>query len=131
MAESEETANTSSDTMPQQLSKNLVSLFGTVLWGDIGPLTLYRNKNNKLITFMKTWPKEPPSDEQLEWRQKFRTAAAAWQALSTSSRSAWDGAARRAGLCMSGYNLFVHWQIKQDTKAIQTIERQTGISLLP
>ena len=41
------------------------------------------------------------------------------------------GAARAAGLSITGYNLFVWYQYSQDLATIQTIEHQTGINLLP
>jgi len=109
----------------------LFNYFGTIIWGDLGPVTIYRSKRGKLVSFAKTWPKEGPTPEQLEYRQKFIDAAAAWQALNKEQREQWELASLRASLTMTGYNLWVHYQIAADIDAIRTIQRQTQTDLVP
>lgn len=117
--------------MAHQTPQNLLSLLGFLAWGDLGPLTLYRNKQGKLVAFAKTWPTGPPSPDQQVLRDQFRRAAAAWQALTDHQRDQWELATLRTSLCMHGYDLFVHYQMKADTEAIQAIERQSNTTLLP
>lgn len=117
--------------MPQQCDTRLLTLFGFVIWGDFGDLTLYRSKRGKMVFFQKTWPKEPPSQKKLFHQARFTAAAAAWQALTANQRTQWDLAARRASLCCHGYNLFIHWATTGDDSAIRTIQRQTHTTLLP
>lgn len=117
--------------MAKQPAHSLYSIFGFVIWGDLGPITIYRNHKGKIVWFAKTWPHKPPSPEQTLQRQKFIAAAAAWQTLTHVARQEWETASRRACLCLTGYNLFCHWTITQDNAAIRTIERQTRTTLLP
>ncbi len=116
--------------MAHQLPIALFSIFGFVIWGDFGPLTLYRDKQGKIVAFEKTWPDKPASPLQTIQRQRFADAAAAWQSLTFTARGQWETASRRASLCMHGYDLFVHWHLSADDQAIKTLERQTGTTLL-
>lgn len=117
--------------MAKQPATNLFTYFGFVIWGDLGQLTLYRNKQGKVVVFQKTWPDKPPSDLQNAQRARFTAAAEAWADLSDANRAQWELASKRACLCMHGYDLFVHWQMMQDDAAITTLERQTNTTLLP
>lgn len=116
--------------MAHQTLDHLYCMLGFVLWGDLGPTTIYRNKKGRVVFFEKTWPHKPPSDAQTTQRQKFTDAAAAWKNLPAPWRARWDLATRRASLCMHGYDLFVHYHTTNDTAAIQTLERQTSLQLL-
>lgn len=117
--------------MAHQPPHELLSVLGFLVWGDIGPLTLYKDKKGRLVAFSKTWPKKPPSPDQLVLRNAIRAAAAAWQALSPAKRTQWEIATQRASLCMHGYNLFVHHQLVKDDEAIQAVQRQTHTDLIP
>lgn len=117
--------------MAQQTPRHLLSFFGFVLWGDIAEMTVYRSKRHKIVFFAKTYPDKPPSPKQQTVRQNFAAAIAAWRALSPGQRHQWHLAAARSCLCATGYNLFIHWQLTGDDKAIETLERQTGLALLP
>jgi len=117
--------------MPIQPKTNLVFVLGTVLWGDLAELTFYRQPSGKVVSFAKTYPDKPPSPQQLIQRGLLTTAAAAWKALTQSQREQWAAAARRASLCMHGYDLWIHHQLIGDDAAIRTLERQTHTTLLP
>lgn len=109
---------------------HLYCALGFIIWGDLGHTTIYRDKQGKVVWFEKTWPHKPPSPKQTVQRAKMTAAAAAWQALTAAARKQWNLATRRASLCCTGYDLFVHWQLMQDAAAIRTLERQTNTSLL-
>jgi len=117
--------------MAHQPQENLFSMLGTVIYGDIGPLTLYKNMNGKIVAFKKTWPKEVPSPLQLAQRQLFRDAAAAWRALTPAQKAEWESATLRASLRVHGYDLWVHHQLAHDDAAIQALQRQTETQLIP
>lgn len=117
--------------MAHQTLDHLFTCLGFVIWGDLGPTTIYRNKKGRVVFFDKTWPHKPPSPAQVIQRAKFIDAAQAWQALSFIQKCRWNFAAKRASLCCHGYDLFVHWYTSGDTDAIRTLERQTGTTLLP
>jgi len=117
--------------MASQPLEKLFTLFGFVIWGDFGPLTMYHRADGRLVVMLKTWPDKPASPKQLTQRAVLTAAAATWNALTQSQRAQWTAAAARASLCMTGYNLWVHWQITGDDAAIATIERHTHTTLLP
>lgn len=115
--------------MPHQPQAALFTCFGFVIWGDLGPTTIYRNRKGKVVFFNKTWPHKPPSPEQTVQRNKMRAAAAAWQTRTTQQKAQWELASRRASLCASGYATFVHWQLTGDDRFVQTLARQTRTTL--
>lgn len=117
--------------MAHHPKQHLFSYFGTVTWGDFADLTMYRRYDGRLVLFPKTWPDKPPTQKQLDDRAAFSAAVAAWHALTPAEQEQWTLAARRGSLCMSGYNLFLHWQLTPDEPALRTLERQTQTSLLP
>jgi hypothetical protein len=106
-------------------------LWGTLAWGDFADLTIYKGHRCQIVVFAKTWPDKPPSPFQLARRALFKAAAVSWEALSPAARAQWELATRRASLTMHGWNLFLHWKLTGDDKAIETLERQTGTTLLP
>lgn len=112
-------------------AEKLLTFLGTVIYGDIGPLTIYRNKRGKLVAFQKTFPKHVPTPFQVTQRQLFIDAAQAWRALSPTQKAEWETATQRGSLPMTGYNLFVHWQLEHDDEAIQAVQRQTNTHLIP
>lgn len=117
--------------MAKQPLRALFSIFGFVIWGDFGPLTMYRNKKARVVAFAKTWPHKPASPAQVIQRAKMSEAAAAWQTLTPAEQYQWNLATRRASLCCHGFDLFTHWHMTGDTTAIRTLERQTRTTLLP
>lgn len=116
--------------MADQPAENLFNLLGFNVAGDMGPLTFYTSKRGKLTWFAKAPPTSPPTDWQIRQRNKFRLAAAVWSHMEPSEHQQWDLAASRASLCMTGYNLWVHFALIKDTSTIRTIERQTQTSLI-
>ncbi|MEE9602715.1 MAG: hypothetical protein V3V75_05375 [Thermoguttaceae bacterium] len=98
--------------------------------GDFGPLTGYTSKRGKAVWYLKAPPKTPPTGWQRQQRWRFRFAAHNWRALTPAARANWLTAARNARLNITGYNLFVWFQIRPDRAVIRTIEQQTGITLL-
>lgn len=116
--------------MAAQPPTNLFNLFGQVIWGDFADLTMYRRPDGRLVVFAKTWPKKPASPAQQIQRDKLAAAAADWKAGPTNPKQNWDTAAKRASLCMHGYDLFMHWKLTGDRDAILTLERQTNTKLI-
>ena len=117
--------------MPKQPWEHLLPLIGFVTWGDLGGLTMHTCKKGRIIFFLKTYPDKPPTQAQLDQRAKFTAAVEAWRALPPAARARWELATRRLSFTLTGYNLWIHWYLTGDTSAIETIERQTGLDLLP
>lgn len=109
----------------------LLNLLGFGPTGDLGPLTGYTSKRGKGVWYLKAPPKTPASPWQLRVRNKFRTIAGFWAQLTAAQRNDWAAAGKAAGLNITGYNLFVWYQHTLDAATIATIERQSGINLLP
>ena len=98
--------------------------------GDLGPLTMYTDKRGQLVFFAKMPPLNPPSIRQTIQRDNFTSAAILWRALTPQQRDAWERATHLARLRIPGYNLFVYWSLTGDSATINTIENQTGLTLL-
>lgn len=99
--------------------------------GDLGPWTFYTSKRKGLVWFVKAPPLEPPSLMQTSIRNAYRLNAYVWRSLQPSQRTDWETASKRAGLRITGFNLFTYWNLTKDDAVVHTIERQTRISLIP
>jgi hypothetical protein len=106
------------------------ALLGTNVQGDVGPLTCYTSTPGRTVYFLKAPPKEPPSPRQCHVLAKWIALADLWRCIAQAQREAWAAAARAARLRITGYNLFVWYQMTKDIGPIHTIERQTGVKLL-
>jgi len=107
-----------------------IPVLGWQVQGDLAGITIYTSHRKKLVWFPKSPPKVRPSLGQQVTRSKFTQASFAWWALTPAKRADWMRAADAARLRIHGYNLFVYWSTKKDNPTIETIERQTGISLI-
>ncbi|MEE9602967.1 MAG: hypothetical protein V3V75_06670 [Thermoguttaceae bacterium] len=105
-------------------------LFGLRPTGDLGPWTFYFSQRNATVVFLRAPPLQPPSELQRHQRNKFRLVAYVWRDLGLAAQSNWAAAAERAHLSITGYNLFVWYQLTQNRNALATIERQSGINLI-
>lgn len=114
-----------------KLDQRLLRFLGFNVTGDLGPWTFYTSKRAGIVWFVKAPPLEPPSPLQVHQRNKFRLVGYLWRALSPEQRQAWLAAQAKAGLGITGYNLFTYYVTTGDAPAIQTIERQTGLELIP
>lgn len=117
--------------MPHTTPENLYGLLGFIVWGDLAEVTIYRDKQGKMVWFPKTYPDKPPSEAQLAQRAKLTMAARYWGYMSQRRKNQWHLAAARASLCMHGYDLYIHWFLKQTTEEMRTIARQTNTQLYP
>lgn len=108
----------------------LWQFFGLNPTGDLGPFTFYTSRRKGVVFFIKAPPLEPPSQRQLHQRNRFRMAAQAWREQTPAKRADWNAAAIGAGLKMTGFNLFVYFELTKDSDTINTIERYSHIQLL-
>jgi len=98
--------------------------------GDFGPYTFYTSHKRKLVVaFLKAPPDKPPSWKQKLCRTRFKNLGIVWKELGADRREAWNRAAARAHLRISGFNLFTYAQITGDWSAVQTVQRQSGVDL--
>ena len=112
-------------------TEDLLRYLGFNSQGDLGPWTFYTSKRQALVYFIKAPPLEPPSLLQLSVRNSIRLAAYTWRSLSPEARVDWELVSQRTHISITGYNLFVSWILAKDDAAIQTLERHSGIQLIP
>ncbi len=114
-----------------QIDQNalVLKLMGFRPTGDFGPLTGYTSRRGTTVWYLKAPPKTPPTGWQRLQRARFSSAAHLWTALTPNQRADWLAAARKAKLNVTGYNLWVWYQLTRDRKVITTVERQSGIQL--
>jgi hypothetical protein len=104
-------------------------IIGLKCQGDLGPITCYTDRHNRVVWYPKAPPKEPPTDLQLTRRARFTLAGQLWNELTIEQREEWTLAARRAHLRISGYNLFTYLITSHRYDVIKTIEFQSDIQL--
>lgn len=108
----------------------LIPWLGLNVQGDLGPWTFYQSSRGPRIWFVKAPPLMPPTPAQISVMNQFRLAAYNWRALEPQRRADWLSSAKRAKLRITGYNLFVYWQLKGDDATIRTVERLSGLQLI-
>ncbi len=111
--------------------EDFVRFLGFNTQGDLGPWTFYTDKRKGLVYFVKSPPLEPPSQLQQSIRNSIRLAAYTWRSLDGEQQRTWETASKRAGLRITGYNLFVFWILRRDDAAIHTVERLSNVKLIP
>lgn len=118
------------DTRMLQDTK-LLRFLGFNTQGDLGPWTFYTSKRKGLVFFQKSPPLEPPSFLQTHQRNKFRLTAMLWAWLTLEQKANWELVSKRLSLRITGYNLFTYYVTTGDEEAIETVQTQAGIDLLP
>jgi len=107
----------------------ILALLGFNCTGDLGPYTLYTSTRHQLVFFARVPALNPASPAQAYQRARWIAAAKTWRAGPQYKRNQWELAARRAGLKITGYNLWVYTHVTRDRSILPAIERQTGIAL--
>jgi len=106
-------------------------MLGFSATGDFGWSTWYTRANGQKVVFAKyVLDGKRKTPARVAQRDRWRAAAAEWRALPITTKQNWLNACRNLSLPLTGYNLFMFWVMQQDRKAIETIERQSGLSLL-
>lgn len=105
------------------------NLLGIVISGDIGDVTIYRNKNGKVVPFPKDMHQEATSPLRAWSRNRFRVAQANWAALTDDQKADLEAACRSLSLPLTGQNLYISVQLRNRQSHYKTIERQSGITL--
>lgn len=112
-----------------QTPERLFQWLGFNPTGDLAGWTLYTNKRGGVIWFPKSPPTKLRTAPQLRQWFRFVQAAQAWRSLTQGQKNEWFKAASRAHLYLSGYNLFVWWQLKPDVATLRTIARISGANV--
>ncbi len=106
------------------------SILGLIVSGDIDGLTIYTDRYGRKVAFPKAPPKEPPTDFQVYYRNRFRIAQRNFMALTIMEKVDYESLAKAASLCMTGQNLFIHVSLKHTFALLDTLQSQTGITVV-
>ncbi len=109
---------------------HLFNFWGWNTQGDFGPYTFYTSKRKGLVFFLRAPPKEKPSVWQTHQRTIWKQIADLWTNTTEENRTNWEKASKKLRLSITGYNLWMWYHCHADRKIIETIERQSGITLL-
>jgi len=101
--------------------RRIWSLLGLRPTGDLGPLTFYTTRHRRVVAFPRAPPLTPPSPRQTFQRNSFRAVAWAWTRLTPQRRKDWLDLAKTNHLRITGYNLYVYYQLTGDLKTIKTL----------
>lgn len=104
-------------------------VMGLIVSGDVAGYTIYTDMRGRKVAFPVAPPKEPPSPPQIAHRERFRQAVAAYLALSAEQRATLELCVQRASLALTGLNLYIAIALKNQTGLVETLERQTDLSL--
>lgn len=107
------------------------SFLGLSYGGDVGGITIYRNKRGKVVAFPKAPPKCPPTPAQTMQRARFAFAVRSFFQLTADQRLAYENTTRVLSLCLTGQNLWIHFCLMHDDGVWETVQRQSGIALAP
>src|SRR4030042_5782615 len=97
---------------PPSPSPSMSPFFGFNCQGNFGPFTIYVNRHRKMIWYLTTPQKEPPTYYRDMQKRKLAAAAAAWNALSSEQRATWILAAGRLRLRIPGYDLWTYLALR-------------------
>lgn len=99
--------------------------------GTVAGFIIYTNKYGTKIIY--PTPSFPPSSSpaQLQNRDRFRRAQAAWSALSAVDKLLLETAVLRCSLPLTGQNLYMQLAMQTNQLKRLTLIRRTGLALPP
>jgi hypothetical protein len=100
------------------------SLIAMRISGDLAGYTYYQTRRGQTVGYPAAPPKEPPTPSQLAQRQRFRDAAANWQALSQAHRDAWERMSLRCHLMATGYDCWIHFSLTGNERELAALARR-------
>lgn len=97
--------------------------------GDVGDNTIYTNRFGKKVVFPKAPPDKPPTFNQMIQRARFKNAQASWSSLSNEEKDALELSTKTVSAPLTGQNLWISCNTRNDYADLQTFERQSGVQL--
>jgi len=107
------------------------SIIGLIVSGDVDGITIYTDRYNRKVAYPKSPPKEPPTQMQVDVRNRFKSAQAEYMGLTPPQKKAYESLTKKANLCMTGQNLFIHVAMKLTYGTLTTLQEQTGVTVVP
>lgn len=105
------------------------SMIGMIVSGDVDGLTIYTDRHGRKVAYPKSPPKEPPTDIQIACRARFKAAQAEYMSMTDDQKFRYEELTRKASLCLTGQNLFIHVAMKHSFGLLDTLQQQTGVSV--
>lgn len=99
--------------------------------GTLAGFIIYTNKNGRKVIYPTPVFTPSSSPAQLQNRDRFTRAQAAWSALSSADKALLELACLRRSLPLTGQNLYMKLAMQTDTIKRLTLIRQTGLPLPP
>jgi len=102
--------------------------FGLFPSGDIGPLTLYTDRDRQVVAYPRAPPTRPPSYMQQRQRRVWEAAAASWRTTPPTARSNWDRVCRANGIPLSGHQLFMHLHTTIQRESLEVLAARAHLT---
>jgi hypothetical protein len=90
--------------MPKQIPSDLIAL---QMSGDLAGVTYVQRGGSRRTSYAKTYPRREPSGTQMIFRERFKVAVRAWQALPAAKKATLETITFEYSMIMSGFNLFI------------------------
>ncbi len=105
------------------------NLLGLAVSGDIGDVTIYKNKNQKVVVFPKDMRQDKQSARRLEQQSRFKIAQSNWSALTNQEKQDLEKMSKILYLPATGQNVYISVQLRDDVEGYETLSRQSGVEL--
>lgn len=106
------------------------NLMGLQVSGDLGGITIYTDRFGKKVAFPKEPPKTIASKEQASLRKRFADAQKDYMILTVQQKKDYEDLARKTNIPMTGQNLWISVSMKGNISGLETLEDQSGISVV-
>ncbi len=113
------------------LAAQLIPYCGIAVMGDVGPFTVWTNKNGRIVVAPRVPPDEPPTPPQIRQRNRFALAMQHWKAETPQVRNDWNLLANRLSLCAFGLNVYISLSLLPDNDKLETANRRARLNLQP
>jgi hypothetical protein len=107
------------------------NLLGIQVSGDLGPFTIYTDQFGRKVPFPRSPPDKPPSTLQTAIRTRFKTAQLNWMNEPKYLKARWEELVNQSNISMTGQNLYISISLTHDYSSLNTLTRQTGITVTP
>lgn len=111
--------------------EELAQAIALLAHGTVAGFIIYTNKNGRKVVYPTPTFTPSSSPAQLQNRDRFRRAQAAWSALSSADKLLLEAACLRTSLPLTGQNLYMRLAMQTNSLKRLTLIRRTGLPLPP
>jgi hypothetical protein len=113
----------------RMVTHRVLRYLGLSIAGDLGPWTMYTNKNGKQIAYPRAPPEKPPTTSQIRQRNRLRVCMQNWKAETIATKALWNVMVAKLHLCAVGMNLYLSLSMRPDQDELDNANRRTGLAL--